>query len=128
MENFLLSTNVLTSASLCSRPRIINMKSELSLYFSQTFFCNNGSSALQGPHQVAKKLIRIILPFSLLMVIVFPSIVLQVKDGALDPTLIRVVESVCANVKPNEIRRTDSNSDILFILSDLGFRYCKSGM
>jgi len=92
------------------------MKSDLSRYFSQMFFWSTGSSVLQGPHQVAKKLIMIILPFDLLMSTVFPSIVVQTKDGALDPVLINVVGSVCASEKLTVTTRRDKMMEAFFMI------------
>jgi len=47
---------------------------------------------------------------------VFPSIVVQTKDGALDPVLINVVGSVCASEKLTVTTRRDKMMEAFFMI------------
>jgi hypothetical protein len=61
-----------------------------------------------------------ILPCNLLISIVLPSLVLQVKTGALSPILVKVVVSVCADAIAIAIKHANNESNSFFIFKLLG--------
>ena len=102
---YLLSVlNLLISAHECSRPRIISSKFLLLFSLSYTSFWRCGSSCLQGPHQVAKKLIHTTLPFSSESFFVCPFSVANEKSGAVSPTFTKV-NSSCAKREREKVKR-----------------------